>query len=200
MKDNAREFIIKSLRQALLTPGKVPSSPTNPIGSHFKLELNSDMVLNFVHKYMLCGGNLNYGTTNTEVADIINNWVHKNDIATIECGTYELLQYIQNLNLESKQFATISGDECRFGVLLCDTLVAWDGSIVISSDCFEDKEKIIIPEYTVMVAFSSQVVPDLKTYLTRKSKDEDMPKQLQVIYPENIDHSKVQMLLIEDQN
>ncbi len=200
MKDNAREFIVKSLRQALLNTGKVPQPPANPSGSHFRLEHSDDMVLNFVKKFMLCGGNLNYGTTNSEVADILNHWVHQNNIGTVECGTSELVNYIRNLNLEAENYATIAESKCRFGVLLCETLVAWDGSVVMSSDCFEDKEKIIIPENTVMVAFSSQVVPDFRTYITRKSKDGNMPRQLQILYPENIDHKKTQMLLIEDQN
>ena len=100
--------------------------------------------------------------------------------------------------METRTFATI-GDTSKYGVLLCESLVAWDGSIVITSNCFENKEKIVMPENIVLVAFSSLVVPDLKTCL-EKAKDGQLPMQSQILYPENLDHKRIQMLLVEDQN
>lgn len=200
MKDNAREFIIKNLRQALSDAGRVAVKPPASVSaSHFRLAYNDDMVLNFVNKYMLCGGNLNYAQSNADVANILNAWISENNISTIDCGTSELAQFLQNLDLKSRQFATI-GDESRYGVILCENLVAWDGSIVITSNCFQNKEKIVMPENTVLIAFSSLVVPDLKTILTQKSKEGAMPLQTQILFPENLDHKKTQILLVEDQN
>lgn len=200
MKDNAREFIIKNLRQALSDAGRVAAKPPAPVSvSHFRLAYNEDMVLNFVNKYMLCGGNLNYAQSNADVANVLNPWIRQNNIQTIDCGTPELVQYLQNLDLETRKFATI-GDESRFGVILCENLVAWDGSIVITSNCFQSKEKIVMPENTVLIAFSSLVVPDLKSILSQKAKDGAMPQQTEILFPENLDHKKTQILLIEDQN
>lgn len=202
MKDNAREFIIKNLRQALALndANKVaPKPPSTASASHFRMVYNDDMVLNFVNKYMLCGGNLNYAVSNTDVANILNAWIRENNISTIACGTSELTQFLQNLDLETRRFAAI-GDNSKYGILLCESLVAWDGSIVITSNCFEDKEKIVMPENIVLVAFSSQVVPDLKTCLAQKAKDGQLPLQSQILYPENLDHKRIQMLLVEDQN
>lgn len=201
MKDNAREFIIKNLRQALFSTNKAaPKQPAVPADSYFRLEHSDDMVLNFVKQYMINGGVLNYATNNSEVADVLNPWIGQNNIKTVECGTSELSQYLQNLGLETNRFAIIESPDCRFGVVLCESLIAWDGSVVVTSDCFEGKAKIIMPENIVLVAFSSLVVRDFKTYITQKGKDQPMPQQIEVLYPEKMDHKKIQILLIEDQN
>lgn len=201
MKDNAREFIIKNLRQALVTSNKevVPPPPMTAHTPHFRLKHDDDIVFNFVKQYMLCGGTLDYGTNNAEVAEILNKWIIANKIDTVECGTSSLVQYIRNLGLQAKNITTFKGNS-RYGIVLCETLVAWDGSIVITSDCFEGNEKILMPENIVLVAFSSQVVRDFKTYTSQKGKESPLPKQMQILYPENLDHKKTQMLLIEDQN
>ncbi|MBR4803381.1 MAG: hypothetical protein IK032_01935, partial [Bacteroidales bacterium] len=126
MKDNAREFIIKNLRQALaLNDANTVATkpPSTPSVSHFRLAYNEDMVLNFVNIYMLSGGNLNYAVSNTDVANILNAWIRENKIITIDCGTTELVNYLKNLDLETRNFATI-GDTSKFGILLCESLVA----------------------------------------------------------------------------
>ena len=200
MKDNAREFIIKNLRQALSDIGQVqPKAPAPATDSHFRLAYNDDMVLNFVNRYMVCGGNLNYAAENADVANLLNPWIMQKGLKTVDCSTSELSQYLKNLNLSADNFGLV-GESSRCGVLLCDALVAWNGSVVVTSSCFENKEKIVMPENTVMIAFSSQVTHDLKTFLAQKGREGTMPQQIQVLYPENIDHTKNQILLIEDQN
>ncbi|MBR0073069.1 MAG: hypothetical protein IJP95_04460 [Bacteroidales bacterium] len=200
MKDNAREFILKNLRQALSGTTIVATKPPMPPAeSHFRLEHNPDMVLNFAQKYMMSGGVLNYAASNGDVADVLNAWIRANNIKDIDCGTLELSQFLQNLDLETRNFSAI-GDQSHYGVLLCECLVAWNGSVVITSNCFQNKEKIVIPENTVLVAFSSQVARDLKSYTSPKGKEDSLPKQTLMLYPENLDHSKTQLLLIEDQN
>ena len=201
MKDNAREFIINNLRNALLDANPVSTPTAGQNGSYFKMEHSDDPVLNFVKLYMLDGGIVNYCTSNSEIENLLNQWISSFHITEIQCGTTDLLQYLQNLNLKVDALSTIkSSTTCKFGVLLCDALVAWNGEIVISSDCFDEKNSVSIPENCVIVAFSSQIISDLKSYLSQKKNSDNLPQQIQLLNPKQLDHKKIQILLIEDQN
>lgn len=201
MKDNAKEFIIKNLRQSLIDKNQLATLGYNTDASHYKLLHSEDMMINFVKAFMLMGGNVDYCVTNEDFGKILNQWISKNGVHDIKCSSKGLCTYIQNLDLTTDSFSLISGtDVCRYGLVTCDSLIAWNGSILVSNESFEDSV-INMPENCVLIAFSSQVVHDWKAYMKQNEENgKKLPDQILTLKPNTLTDTKIQLILIEDQN
>ena len=93
-----------------------------------------------------------------------------------------------------------STEACKYGLVTCDSLIAWNGSILISNENFERKT-VNMPENSILIAFTSQVLLDWKSYLKQTEENgRKVPDQIVSLKPNTLTNTKIQLLLIEDQN
>ena len=200
MNDNAKEFIIKNLRQSLIDKNQLTNVGCGPNASYFKLQHSDDLVINFTKSFMLMGGNLAYCVSIEDFAQTLDKWILTNKLEDVHCCSQELSTYVQSLGLSANKFSVIGADLCNYGLVTCDALIAWNGSILISGENFENKV-INMPENSVLIAFSSQVVHDWKAYQKQlEDNGKSVPDEIFCLKPNALIDRKIQLILIEDQN
>lgn len=201
MNDSAKEFIIKNLRQSLIDKNQLPAPSRSANASHYRLLHSEDMMINFVKAFMLMGGKVEYCVTNEDLARNLKQWISENNVQDIKCSSNVLCTYIQSLNLGTDSLSLIGSTEaCKYGLVTCDSLIAWNGSILISNENFERKT-VNMPENSILIAFTSQVLLDWKSYLKQTEENgRKVPDQIVSLKPNTLTNTKIQLLLIEDQN
>ena len=206
MKENRlKEQVFKDIREALIDRNEVADcdAPTT-VGNTFIDPKGDDLSVVFAQNFTRAGGTLHYCYNEKDIRKRILEIQRLHGDIAIGCASENLTGFLKHLDVEncctcdrSKQYP--------LGAILCEALIAWQGSIVISSNLGLGLTVPALPETTMVLAFTSQVVSDW----------EAANERLRLLYPQYPDLTvvthpaaysyrkglqKLYLILIEDED
>ena len=205
MKDNRRkEQVLKDIREALINKHEVADAVmgTAP-GTAFIDPDGQDLSVVFAQNFTRAGGTLFYCYNERDIRDRISEIQHRHGDVAIGCASANLTSFMGHLDV--KDCATCTPDQrYPLGATLCEALIAWQGSVVISSNLGLGRTTPALSETTIVLAFTSQVVTDWEMANQRlRQLYDDYPSLLTVVHPASYafrkGQQKLYLILIEDE-
>ena len=204
MKDNRlKEQMLKDIREALMEKAVDAGGETSPsVGKSF-IDDSEDLSVVFAMNFTQSGGTLYYCGSEKEIGARIKEIQQRHGDITIGCASGNLTSFLGHLDVAN--CSTCDNTKLYpLGAILCEALIAWQGSIVISSNLGLGNTIPSLFETTVVIAFTSQVVSDWEAANERlKQLYPEYPGQIMVTHPASKAYrkgtQKLYLILIEDE-
>ncbi len=180
MKDNrTKELVMKNIREALIDKNEVADCEAQPApGTTFVQNDHDDLSVLFAKNFTRAGGSLFYCYNEADIGKHILEIQHQHSDTPIACLSENLTNFISHLGV-SNCHTTSPTNQSNLGASLCEALLAWQGSIVVSSNLGLGITQPSLSDTTIFLAFTSQVVSDWEIANQRI-------KQLYPAYPDQI--------------
>jgi len=177
----SREKILKKVRNALISKSDETFFDVD-FESPIYANQNESLDITFAKEFTQVNGKFVYCENEEEFISTLqllvtsNNW---ENIFTLEEKIKALLSKGGiSYNSDQKDFL-----KTNIGITLCEFLVARLGSIVVSSAMASGRRLNVFPEIHLILAYSSQLVYDVKEALIKLGKkyDKNLPSMISVI-------------------
>lgn len=158
-----KEKVLKKIRNALIS--KIPS-PFQSIDFESAIynTREDDQSVIFVEEFSSNGGKFLYCENEDELTENLATVISDLEIETINCTEEKLLYLLNQAEIPATSEES-NIREIKASLTFCDYLVARIGSIIVSSKANSGRRFHVIPEKHLIVAYASQLVPDLKDAL-----------------------------------
>lgn len=203
MKDNKyKEKVFKDIREALIDKSDADTSANHAAVTSDNTG-GEDLSVLFAERFTQAGGTLYYCGDESEIRTRIAEIQQHHGNVTIGCASDNLTGFINHLNIGN--CCTCEPSKIYpLGAILCEALIAWQGSVVISSNLGLGTTTPALFENTIVLAFTSQVVSDWEAANERlKQLYPNYPAQIMVTHPASLAYRKKQqrlfLILIEDE-
>ena len=181
MKDStSKERVLKQIRDALIDKSDNPF-PDIDFETSVYNEISETLDITFAEAFNAVSGNFVYCSDENDLIDNFIQIAKNNKWSKIFCIDNELINILRNTSLE------ISSSDNDFlnqkvGITKCEFLIARLGSIMVSSKQMSGRRMNVFPEIHVVIAYTSQLVEDLKHALKLiRSKYDTMPSMISII-------------------
>jgi len=180
-ESTSKEKVLKYVREALISKTDQPFPRVEYEKPVFR-EMEESLDINFAQELTSAGGLFIYCESEEEVIEGIKFLVKDRkweSIFALEPAIINLLTKAQiNCVFEHDQLSL-----AQVGMTGCEVLVARLGSIMVSTGQMAGRQLFIFPEIHIVLAYASQLVPDIKDALIRfrKKYDQRMPSMLTLI-------------------
>lgn len=155
-----REKIFKSIRNALIEKTSVPF-PNVDFESSVFLPLRESLDVTFAQEFTKVAGKFIYCENEADMAEKLKYLIDQNKLEEVFCIEERLRMLLDEhgivLNETAAEFQNV-----KVGITLCEFLVSRLGSIMISSRQLSGRRLNVFPEIHIVVAYTTQLVPDLK--------------------------------------
>jgi len=194
MAQNSREHIIQKIRKALIHPSDPPiriRTESLPSDNPF-VECDEDWAMQFAHRLLTLQGKFVYAENITELNAYLKQAAGTTNPSQIQCLEPAIQDILRLCDFPFAQ--TISGnaspapgDDLRaieIGVTSCEALIAWSGSVMVSSRQNLGRTMTILPPIHWVIARPSQLVPRWKDAWQRvkdRYADSELPSMVSTI-------------------
>lgn len=163
-ESTSKEKVLKKVRDALINITDNPYPVVDFEVSVFQ-EINESLDINFAREFTQAGGKFVYCENMEELASNLSLIGQGNQWDEVYCIDPQLQDVLDKADIpygsDGESFHSL-----KVGVTRCEYLIARLGSIMISSQQISGRRLNVYPEIHVVIAFSSQLVPDLKQALS----------------------------------
>jgi len=176
-----KEKILTSIRNALLTKRENPFDRIN-FDETIYHEMDDEKEVVFASKLLDNSGKFVYCENEESATTILQSLMTEKGWKSIFTPDDKLIKLLKqagiNVASEERQFPAV-----KAGVTRCEFLIARFGSVMVSSALSAGRRMFIFPESHIVIAYASQVVPELKEALTamKKKYPGNFPSQVTVI-------------------
>ena len=180
-ESTSREKVLKRVRNALISKTDTPFPNIDLEKPVFK-EMEESPDINFAQEFTKAGGKFIYCENELEAIESLrilisdNKWEH----------LYSLDLKINDL-LSRGKIQFITGREnltsATVGITGCEFLIARYGSVMVSSNQATGRRIHVFPDVHIVIAYTSQLVPELKDAFGRMKKKYEtrFPSMISVI-------------------
>lgn len=182
MKEStSKEKVLKKVRQALLEESPNPYTEVDqekpiyhPIENHLEIA--------FAEEFTKVGGNFVYCENQSEFGENLRILIEQNEWEHLFCIDDSIKKILDAENIFFHDEDDFFKD-MKVGITGCEFLIARLGSVVVSSQLPSGRRMVIYPPVHIVLAYTSQVLPDLRDALSGlKSKYPiRLPSQISVI-------------------
>ena len=206
MKDNlVKEKVMKDIRDAVRNKNVTADCEVSAAdGNTFIDPEGEDLSVLFAQNFTQRGGTMYYCHNEQDIAARLREIQQRHGDVTIGCASENLTGFLGHLDIDNCCTCDLSM-HYPLGATLCEALLAWQGSIVISSNQGLGTTVPALSEATVVLAFTSQAVPDWEVANERiRLLYPTFPEQLLVTNPGSYAYrkgqQKIYLILIEDED
>jgi L-lactate dehydrogenase complex protein LldG len=157
---NAKENILKKIRQALTQPVPLPFPQTENAEDIF-VKQTEDPAIIFGEAFTKLQGKLVYCHNNDELLRHFAALVKSREWSNIYCREEQFVPMIHWIEMQPVQDL----ESCDVSITGCEFLVARTGTIVMSSAQESGRTTSVYAPVHICVAFTSQLVDEVKTAL-----------------------------------
>lgn len=182
MEDStSREKVLKKIRNALIYKTDNPFSNIDfdkPVYNDF--EESHDIT--FAQEFTKVGGKFIFCEDENEFKQTLKYLIKENQWKDIFCSEPKIMDLLRDEGIVfdsgEKEFLDLN-----IGLTLCESLIARTGSIMVSSKQSSGRRLNVFPEKHVVLAYASQLVPDLKDalMLIKNKYQTGIPSMISVI-------------------
>jgi len=155
-----REKIFKSIRNALIEKTSIPF-PNVDFESSVFLPLRESLDVTFAQEFTKVAGKFIYCENEADMAEKLKYLIDQNKLEEVFCIEERLRMLLDEHGIVLNETAT-EFQNVKVGITLCEFLVSRLGSIMISSRQLSGRRLNVFPEIHIVVAYTTQLVPDLK--------------------------------------
>jgi len=160
MSQKARENILHKIQAALQTPTERPVPKPDFNAPIYALE-HEHLAVEFVEVFKQNNGEFYYCENKDELLDRLKLLVQQKNLENIFAWELPLIEMLSESGIPFSQddAGLLKVDA---GITLCECMVARTGSLVVSSKQAAGRRLTIYPHIHIVVAYLSQLVPDIK--------------------------------------
>ncbi|HOW31809.1 MAG TPA: LUD domain-containing protein [Bacteroidales bacterium] len=163
-ESTSREKVLKKVRNALIYKTDNPFPHIDFDVPLYELPDESIDVL-FAKQLMDTGGKFVYCESEADLVENLGAINQQADWNNVFCSEPEL-QYLLTQAGVPFHADEMDFEEIEVGITGCESLIARLGSVVVSSGQESGRRLIVFPEVHVVIAYTWQLLPDLKQALT----------------------------------
>lgn len=177
----SREKVLKKIRNALINKTENPY-PSVDIESSVYHEFEDTLDITFAHEFTKVEGKFIYCENEKELYDNLISLIAEKNWENIFCLEPGIKKTLDNAGIP---FISEKADFTKMeaGITYCEYLIARLGSIMITSRQTSGRRLNVFPESHIVIAYTSQIVPDLKDALKniKEKYINNMPSLISVI-------------------
>ena len=182
MEDStSREKILKKVRDALIEKTEPPYPIIDQDSSVYK-EMTEPLDVTFAEELVRIAGKFVYCDSEDEFIGILKSFIIEKDWGVLYCQDSKLHQLLKTggIPFEAHTEALL---EARIGITRCEYLIARLGTVMVSSRLNPGRRITVYPEIHLVLAYTSQLVPDLKQALAniKKKYRDNYPSMVSLI-------------------
>jgi len=180
-ESTSREKVLKRVRNALIYKTDNPYAQVDLESSVYQpLEESEDV--NFAQELLNAGGQFVYCENEEDLVTTLSAVANEHNWQDVFCLDPEFQYLLTQANIPFHSDAE-EIHELKIGVTGCEFLISRRGSIMISSRQPSGRRLNVFPETHIVIAFTSQLVPDLKDALAgiREKYGNRIPSMVSVI-------------------
>ncbi len=178
---SSREKVLKNVRNAGINQAECPYTDIDFSLNVFKESADTADVA-FAKAFVAIAGKFVYCADEGEFVQSISTFAKEYKWNNLHCFEPKIKDLLVKAEVPfSEDPKTVT--EAVQGITLCEYLIARLGSIMVSSAQASGRRLIVYPDVHIVVAYSSQIVPDLTEALTKISEKykENFPSLVSVI-------------------
>jgi L-lactate dehydrogenase complex protein LldG len=182
MEDStSREKILKKVRDALIEKTEAPYPILDQDSSVFK-EMTEPLDVTFAEELIRIAGKFVYCESEDEFIDSLKSFIQEKDWGVLFCQDHNLQRILHDggIPCETNSEGLL---EARIGITRCEYLIARHGTVMVSSRLSPGRKVTVYPEIHLVLGYTSQLVPDLKTALAgiKKKYRDNFPSMVSLI-------------------
>ena len=182
MEDStSREKILKKVRDALIEKTE-PPYPIIDQDSSVYAESTEPLDVTFAEALVRIAGKFVYCESEDEFIGILKSFILEKDWGVLYCQDSRLHHLLKTggVPFEAHTEAML---EARIGITRCEYLIARLGTVMVSTRLSPGRIITVYPEIHLVLAYTSQLVPDLKHALAniRKKYKDNYPSMVSLI-------------------
>lgn len=160
-ESKTREKVLKKIRNALINKTRNPY-PNVDLDSNVFVVQDEEPEISFASRFTDAGGQFVFCEDELEFMEKILNLASEMGWRNFVCREPELKQFLDRIEFPYKDEdpATV---EAEVAITLCEALVSRSGSIMVSSAQQAGRKSFVYAPVHIVLAYSSQLVPDIKT-------------------------------------
>lgn len=180
-ESTSKEKVLKKIRDALIYKSDNPF-PKVDFESGIYTPANEPSEIIFAQTLTNAGGNFIYCENERDLIAQFTSFAEENNWGPVFCLDEEIQELLTFARVpfvfEEKDF-----HDLKVGVTRCEYLISRLGSIMVSSRQASGRRLNVYPETHVVIAFTSQIVPDIKQALisVKTKYNGNMPSQITLI-------------------
>jgi L-lactate dehydrogenase complex protein LldG len=180
-ESTSREKVLKRVRNALIYKTDNPYAQVD-FDSPVYAGLEESVDVNFAQEFTRVGGKFIYCENETDLVSTIGAVASEENWQEVFCSDPELQYLLTQAEIPFLSDAE-SFKEMKVGITGCEFLISRLGSIMISSQQDSGRKLNVYPEVHVVIAYTSQLVGDLKDALAaiREKYPARIPSLISVI-------------------
>ena len=163
MGSNARDNILKKIKQALKQPVPVPFPATQPLPPYPALQ--QEPALEFAERFTSLQGRFSYCSSEEELVTQLNALAEKRKWKKIFCREAALREMLNASGFPVNYQPTLA--DCDAAITGCEYLVARTGSILLSSAGESGRTVSVYAPIHICIAYTHQVVEDISDGLEK---------------------------------
>jgi len=157
MGSNARDTILKKIKQALKQPVPVPFPATQPLPPYPALQ--QEPALEFAERFTNLQGRFSYCSSEDELVAQLSSLAETRKWKKIFCRETALQEMLQASGFPFNYHPTLA--DCDAAITGCEYLVARTGSILLSSAGESGRTVSVYAPIHICIAYTHQVVEDI---------------------------------------
>ena len=163
MGSNARDTILKKIKQALKQSVPVPFPATQPLPPYPALQ--QEPALEFAERFTSLQGRFSYCSSEEELVTQLNALAEKRKWKKIFCREAALREMLNASGFPFNYHPTLA--DCDAAITGCEYLVARTGSILLSSSGESGRTVSVYAPIHICIAYTHQVVEDISDGLEK---------------------------------
>lgn len=197
--DRIKEQLFRSVREALIERNNIADSDIHVADKTPADDAADSLFITFAQNFTRAGGTVHYCYKESDIRERLLEIRRQHGDINIGCASENLAGFLTHLKVENSE-----PNGSPLVAILCEALIARQGGIVISSNLGLGTTIPALPENTVIIAFTSQVVNDWEAANERiKQLYPNYPDQIMMVNPNNYacrkGLQKLYLILIEDE-
>ena len=180
-ESTSREKILKKIRSALIEKTEPPFPVVDQESNVYKSN-SEHLDVAFAEELVNVSGKFVYCESEDEFLSILQSFILEKDWPVLFCLDEVLQLLLKNGGIPFESDISKFTD-ALLGITRCEYLIARTGTIMVSSRLSPGRRISVFPQTHIVVAYSSQLVPDIKDALRNLTKKyhTDYPSMVSLI-------------------
>ncbi|MCX6247930.1 MAG: lactate utilization protein [Bacteroidetes bacterium] len=180
-ESTSKEKVLKKIRDALIEKTD-PPYPIIDTESSVYTPLTEPLDVAFAQELVKVAGKFGYCESEDEFLSFLQSYILEKDWPVMYCYDEKLQALLKEGGIpfesEPEKFT-----DMKLGITRCEYLIARLGTVMVSSHISPGRRMTVFPEIHIVVAYTSQLVPDLKDALKniRKKYEDNFPSLISLI-------------------
>jgi L-lactate dehydrogenase complex protein LldG len=180
-ESTSKEKVLKKIRDALIEKTDPPFPIIDKETSVYP-PLTEPLDVTFAEELVKVSGKFGFCESEDEFLTFLESYILEKDWPVMYCYDEHLQKLLRQGGIpfesDPEKFPDV-----KLGITRCEYLIARLGTVMVSSAISPGRRMNVFPETHIVVAYSSQLVPDLKDALKniRKKYEPDFPSLITLI-------------------